>query len=348
MSETDRARELYVRPGMTPILSPEIAASTVDVWLVPKFSMLTVFCFLEPLRVANRFGKPLFAWRLLSSDGRPVTASNGVSLEVDGAIGKLSSADMLAVVSSYEAEAVVTAAHLAWLRRVAARGTLIGGLDTAPFILARAGLLQGYRIALHWESLPAFVEEFPGLDVTSARYAFDGPRWTGSGGAASLDVMLGWIARIYGTELADAIARQLMHRRQPPESSLMESSLQGGYVAKRGPKAIRKALALMEATVADPLPIGELSARIGQSRRQLARLFKRHVEITPQQCYLAVRLDRAQRILADSRVSVTQAALATGFKHVAHFSRAYRRRFDESPRDTARRGNHRAGDAGIA
>jgi AraC family carnitine catabolism transcriptional activator len=66
---------VYIRPDLPQILAPDQAARTVSVWLLPKFSMLALFCLLEPLRVANRFGRPPFAWELLSSDGKPVTAS---------------------------------------------------------------------------------------------------------------------------------------------------------------------------------------------------------------------------------------------------------------------------------
>src|SRR5699024_5721322 len=80
-----------------------------------------------------------------------------------------------------------------------------------------------------------------------------------------------------------------------------------------------------------------LGRRVGKSPRQLARLFNDHVGTTPHRRYLAMRLDRAQRLLAESWLSVTQVAVATGFNHLAHFSRAYKARFGESPRTTIRR-----------
>ncbi|MAX33298.1 MAG: AraC family transcriptional regulator, partial [Halomonadaceae bacterium] len=126
----------YPRPDSPPLLSPEQAEQTLDVWLVPKFSMLTLFCMLEPLRVANRFGRNLFAWRLRSMDGKGVVASNGVCIDVNGDLASVPDDAHLMVVSSYEAEAVVTAQERAVLRRLAAHGGWLGGLDTAPFILA--------------------------------------------------------------------------------------------------------------------------------------------------------------------------------------------------------------------
>lgn len=330
---------VYIRPNLPQVLEPDQAARTVSVWLLPKFSMLALFCLLEPLRVANRFGRSLFAWELLSSDGQPVTASNGVTLSVDAATDALPRGDMLAIVSSYEAEVTVTRAQLAWVRHVAAQGKLMCGLDTAAFIMARAGVLHGHRIAMHWESIPAFREEFPELEVTSARYVFDGPRLTGSGGTTSLDLMLDWLERIHGSVLSASVARQLMHQRQPADTQTPV-----GIITERNqlPTAVAKALAIMEATTSAPISLTTLGERVGKSPRQLARLFKEHVGLSPQRHYLTIRLDHAQRILAESQLNVTQAAIATGFEHLAHFSRTYKARFGELPRETARRGTRTA------
>ncbi|MBS8268212.1 GlxA family transcriptional regulator [Halomonas litopenaei] len=350
----------YPRPDSPPLLSPDQAEHTLDVWLVPKFSMLTLFCLLEPLRVANRFGRDLFAWRLLSADGEAVTASNGVRIDVDGRLSEVTEADWyqglaskgrLMVVSSYEPEACIGAEDLALLKRLAAHGVWLGGVDTAPFILARAGVLEGYPVALHWESVPAFREEFPELIVRADSYVWEGGRLTGSGGAASIDMMLEWIATLYGPSLAEAVGRQIVHSR-PAEAGVAAPAQdavgrRGGtsttWVADRAsprelPRGVLRALAVMEANLAQALPIPDICRLAGLSQRQLTRLFVQEFGETPKQCYLNMRLDQAQRILADSRIAVTEAAVAVGFSHLAHFSRAYRKRFGEAPSVTARRG----------
>lgn len=309
----------------------------MDVWLLPKFSMLTLFCLLEPLRVANRFGRGLFAWRLLSSTGDPVMASNGVRIDVDERLGALHNSELLMVVSSYEAEVTVTAADRAVLRQVVAFGGRVGGLDTAPFILARTGLLDQQPVALHWESVPAFQEEFPHIKVSHAEFIFTQPCPTGSGGAAGIDMMLQWIENDYGPALAEAISGQLVHQRSTrvtTSGELHEPRQRYAHL----PRAVASALAIMEAHLGQTLTIPEICRLVGQSQRQLTRQFQRCFGETPKQCYLGMRLDQARRILTDSRCRVTEAALATGFTHLAHFSRAYQARFDERPSVTAVRG----------
>lgn len=95
MDAADNETWPYPRPDSPPILSPAEAEHTLDVWLVPKFSMLTLTCLLEPLRVANRFGRDLFAWRLLSADGAEVVASNGVRIDVDAGLDSVADSAQL-------------------------------------------------------------------------------------------------------------------------------------------------------------------------------------------------------------------------------------------------------------
>lgn len=323
----------YPRPDSPPILSPEDAEHTLYVWLVPKFSLLTLTCLLEPLRVANRFGRDLFAWRLVSANGEGVVASNGVRIDVDCALESVPDACRLMVVSSYEAEATVTSLERATLRRVSAHGGWLGGLDTAPFILARAGVLEGFPVALHWESVPAFKQEFPQLMISQLRFEFSESRLTGTGGAACIDMMLTWIEKAYGPALTNAIGRQLIHKRAR-DSDLMTP----GERYEHLPRKVVRALAIMEANLSPALTIPAICQLVGQSQRQLGRLFLAHFGETPKQCYLGMRLDEGQRILAESHCLVSQAAESTGFTHTAHFCRAYQSRFGESPGVTAERG----------
>lgn len=62
-----------------------------DFWflLLPGFSVMGFVSAVEPLRVANRFHADLYRWHVLSADGGPVLASNGMSVNSDGALEPL-------------------------------------------------------------------------------------------------------------------------------------------------------------------------------------------------------------------------------------------------------------------
>jgi transcriptional regulator GlxA family with amidase domain len=56
-------------------------------FLVPNFSMIAFATAIEPLRIANRMlGYEAYHWRLTSTDGQPVTASNGVVCAVNASL----------------------------------------------------------------------------------------------------------------------------------------------------------------------------------------------------------------------------------------------------------------------
>jgi AraC family carnitine catabolism transcriptional activator len=128
---------------------------------MPGFSMLGLMSAVEPLRVANRFGGELYGWRFLTADGEPAAASNGMRFVPDGGLYQERIDGPLFVCAGFEPEATLDDRLMGRIRRVAASGGIVGGIDTGSVILARSRLLDGHRATVHWESLAAFREAFP-------------------------------------------------------------------------------------------------------------------------------------------------------------------------------------------
>ncbi len=195
--------------------------------LLPGFSALGFIATLEPLRVANRFRPGSYDWRILGRDGAAVTASNGMSVNVDGGLDALTPGTTLFVVAGFEPLAHYDDGLAVWLRQVARHGHPLGGIDTGALVLARAGLLDGHRVTLHWEAVAAFREAWPQLAVTGELFEIDRGRITCAGGTASLDLLLELIGRSHGSELAVQVSEQFVLgricsgsicRRRPPPS----------------------------------------------------------------------------------------------------------------------------------
>ena len=101
---------------------------------------------------------------------------------------------MVVVCASYEPEKGVTRACACCNSQAGgAQKVLLAGIDTGPFILARAGVLDGYRATCHWESLPGFRESFPRVQATQSLFEVDRDRMTSAGGSSVIDMMLEWI-----------------------------------------------------------------------------------------------------------------------------------------------------------
>jgi transcriptional regulator GlxA family with amidase domain len=306
--------------------------------LVPKFSMLAFTSTLEPLRAANNISqKPLFAWRVISRDGRPVAASNDVEVVPNSSIAdeeKHAAANLpqtLIVVSGVGAHEFNDRQTMNWLRWMARQGVRIGAVSTASYILARAGLLDGYRCTIHWEALAAFAEDFPELDVTDEVFEIDRNRLTCSGGTASIDMMLSLIALEHGRNLATGVAENFMHERIRDTHDHQRMALRTRLGISH-PKLL-SVISLMEENLEEPLARAELAERAGLSTRQLERLFRKYLSRTPTRYYLELRLHKARQLLAQTSMSVLDVALACGFVSASHFSKCYREFFDRTPRE---------------
>jgi transcriptional regulator GlxA family with amidase domain len=311
--------------------APRELPQRISFVLVPHFSLIAFTSAIESLRLANRAsGRALYAWRLHSSGGGPVTASNGVVLYPDGGLEAASDAHSIVLCSGVDVHRLEDKALPSWLRRMDRRGTDIGALCTASYILARAGLLDGYRCTIHWENLAGFVEEFPDIDVTAELFEIDRNRFTCCGGTGAIDMMLNVIAMQHGHELAARVADQFMHERIRDQHDHQRMSLPA-RLGVRHPMLLA-VIDRMEQNLEEPLSRTDLAVSAGLSTRQLERLFRKYLNRSPARYYLELRLNKARLLLLQTNMSVIDVALACGFVSASHFSKCYRDFFGRTPR----------------
>lgn len=309
------------------------AGYRIGFFLAPTFSMLAYLCAVEALRAANRFsGRALYSWHVISADGQPVVANNRIMLPAAAAIDAVDTLPMVFACGPHDPIEYADRRVFAWLRKLARGGAIMGALDTGTYLLARAGLLEGYRCTIHWENRPGLVAEFPGLAVSSELYEIDRKRMTCAGGTAALDLMLHHIETTHGHALAMAVAELFIRDiiRHPHQAQRMDLRARVGVSQPRLLECIR----LMETNVDLPLEPGELAAATGVSKRQIERLFRRYLSVSPSQYYLQVRLKEAHRLLEQTSMSIIDVAVACGFSSPGHFSHRFRGRYGYSPRQS--------------
>lgn len=299
--------------------------------LVPNFSMISVITAIEPLRLANRAsGTVLYSWHLFSTDGKPVAASNGIAVTPEGRVEEILGFGTVVLCSGIDAHLYQDRSLFAHLRKLDRRGVDIGALCTASHILARAGMLDGYRCTIHWENLAALTEEFPEIDASEELFEIDRNRFTCAGGTAPLDLMLNLIARQHGYELAAAVADQFMHERIRDEHDRQRMAL-SARLGVRHPK-LMSIIRLMSENLEEPLYRAKLAKSVGLSSRQLERLFRKYLNRSPARYYVELRLNRARLLLLQTNMPIIDVALACGFVSASHFSKCYRDFFGKTPR----------------
>jgi transcriptional regulator GlxA family with amidase domain len=298
--------------------------------LVPEFSLYGLVPAIEALRIANQNSETTFyQWSLRSVDGKPVRSSSGISFDVDGKVSESKDHDAVVVCAGNHPLQYCSRRALRWLSSQAQHGKMLLSIDSGSFLLAEAGLLNGYRATVHWEVLQLFEERYPEVHAAETLFVTDGRRITCAGGIAALDMMLHLIQIQHGEALAQVVANGFVHlRRSNPEiSQIAEPHLSTPAVDRR----IRRLLQFMEAHLQKPLEIRVLAERASLSLRQLERLVQRHFSTTPRLLYSRVRLDAGRVHLFHGKLSVKEIAALCGFESASAFCRAFKSTYGTSP-----------------
>jgi transcriptional regulator GlxA family with amidase domain len=300
--------------------------------LLPQFSLYTLVPAIESLRIANQnAGRQLFSSHLFSVDGRPVPACNGMLLTPERSIGEVPYFPTLFVCAGNEPSQHCAKRLLNWLRRLARHGAVLGGLDTGTFALAAAGVLEGYRATVHWETIGVLRELYPNVTVSEQLYVVDRHRITCAGGTATLDLMLYLIGTKCGRNLAQIVANGFVHgrRRHDAEQQRVSADDAFGHADPR----LARVIQAMEADIEAPLSAVELAAAAGMSVRQLERLVRDRLDDTPMRYYLKLRLQTARNHLFYGDMPIQDIAAACGFSSPPVFSRTFHAHFGLSPRE---------------
>ena len=298
----------------------------VGILPIDGFALMSYASVVEPLRAANLMAERevyrLVHFGAAASSGEVVPPS-------DGPIGSRSDVDLLFVIAGGDPAAFEDAETFAWLGRLSRAGVTLAGVSGGPVILARAGLMEGRRMTVHWEHADALAELDPALLLERSLYVVDRDRITCAGGTAPLDLMHTLIARDHGAAFARRVSDWFLHTDVRPEGGPQRA----GLVARVGTtyQPVLDAVAAMESHVADPLSLSQLALIAGVSVRQLSRAFQEKLGTSPISYYRQLRLGVADGLLRNAPLPITQIALATGFASSAHFAREYAKAFGVAP-----------------
>lgn len=304
--------------------------------LIPDFALMSYASAVEPLRAANLLsGRRLYEWTHVAPEGGRVAASCGAETPCAATVRRLPPLDLLLVVAGGRPERFDHAPTFACLRRAARAGLRLGGVSGGPVVLARAGVMAGRHMTVHWEHAEALAEAHPDLMLTRSLYVIDRDRMTSAGGAAPFDMMRALIADREGEALAAEVSDWFHVTEVRP----------GGGPQRHGPAArhgvrhrgLSAALELMEGAMATPLSRAAVAARVGLSERQLGRLFAARIGKGYAAVYRDMRLARARELIRQTGLPQTEIAYACGFSSPSHFSTAYRAWSGISPGAEARR-----------
>ncbi|WP_223427948.1 GlxA family transcriptional regulator [Tateyamaria pelophila] len=307
----------------------------VVILVLQETNTLSLAAAVDPMRAANRqAGKPVFDWHFATPDTQDVTLTSGLTIPA-APVNRIDSCDVLIVVAGFDLKRQSTPQLMASLRRLAKPNTLLAAMDGGPWVVAKAGLLNGKQATTHWEDIESFAISFPDVDTVNARYVANGAVWTSGGAAPALDMMLHLIEARHGTHLAAKVAAGFIHTNQPAPTDPQLRHLRSMSISP----LVKRAHLVMEQNLETPLTIPDIAARLRLSPRTLQNHFKQTLGTTAKAYYLSLRLAEAHSLLTQTSASLQHIAVATGFGAQSSFSRAYSAHHGRSPK-AARGGSH--------
>lgn len=302
---------------------------TLALLVLPQSSILEVASTLDPMRSANRhLGHDAYRWRVVTPDGRAAPLTCGIELPSSGPLSAAEGADAMVVIAGFRQSEVATAPLIRDLSRMARQFAALGGIDAGAWVLARAGLLAGYRATVHWEDLEDLAAAHPEVDVVPDRWVIDRNRFTAGGASPAADLMLHLIGSRHGPALARQVAASFL--TTPRAGSEPQIAPTRPADPRLDPR-VAQAVARMEARIDAPETVAETARAIKLSSRRLETLFRQVLHTTPAAFALSLRLQAARRMITDTRHPLAEVAVRTGFSSPSALSRAFRAQFGQPP-----------------
>jgi transcriptional regulator GlxA family with amidase domain len=286
-------------------------------------------------RTLGQQGRPAFyEVTLASAEGGPIESSSGIAVETVAISDLLPGEACTVLVAGAEREQVLPAVADPILRAalpgLAARADRFGSVCSGGFLLAALGLLDGHRIATHWDSCKPLSETFPAVTVDpDALYVVDGRLWTSAGVTTGIDMALAMIAKDLDPSIAGEVAKRLvLYARRPGYQSQFSPVLKAQV---KGDSPFADLIGWIQANLDAPLDVPTLADRSGLSERTFHRKFVAATGQTPARFVEIARLDAA-RLLLSRGLSLKLVAAQVGLFPAARLTEAFERRFGVAPR----------------
>lgn len=294
--------------------------------LLEHFSLPAFTQALDTIVTANLLRPKLFTSKTFGLQEGEVTSDLGLVIRPDARLElpSLKDLDLLVICGGYRTELNLDEDLINLLITAAELGITLAGLWNGAWFLGAAGLLEGYRCAIHPEHRPALAEICKVTHVTSEPFVVDRDRLTASSPSGAFHMALEWIKELHDKALVEGIEdilsfEESRYRRIKPSRHITVSA------------PLKEVVKLMDANLEEPLEMEQLAVYAGRSRRQIERLFKEQLGTTPQRYYLELRITEARRLLQHTELSQVEVLVACGFVSPSHFSKCYSSYFGYRP-----------------
>lgn len=334
---------------MPPARRPPI---TVALLGTPSASAATLYGFFDLLSGTRRDWQMLhggadtespFRPLVVSRDGRPFAAGNGVRITPDAAFGDCPHPDIACVtdlmVPPGEELGTLFEPEVQWLLGAWHAGATLCSSCSGALLLARTGLLDGEEATSHWAYCDLLARRYPGTRWNAERTLVvagkDQRLMMAGSGAAWHMLALALIARFASPEEAMQVARVNLLGGTGEVSAIAYSSLTRGRRAEDPIVAQCQVWAASNYRV--EAPVSHLVTLSGLAERTFKRRFTQATGMSPLEYVHTLRLEEAKQLLESTGLPVEAIALEVGYQDASFFNRLFRRKVALTPAGYRRR-----------
>ncbi len=217
-----------------------------------------------------------------------------------------------------------------WLLAVEPRVRRLGSVCTGAYVLAESGLLAGKAATTHWGHIERFAQQYPAVRVdTDALITRQQKLFTAAGASAGIDLALSLVDEDFGRELALEIARELVVFRVRAPGQGQQSMALAAYGGSSD--RLKRATDFILARLEHGVTVEDVAEHVCVGSRQLSRIFRETLGLSPSQYIRAAQVDLARELLSGTDQSLDKIALRCGFSGRQQMARAFERRLGVAP-----------------
>ena len=308
---------------------------SVAVVVLDGVSLTTVAAATEPFHLVNRMlSRDRFRLQFVSPPGEDPITQTGIPIPCSTSMAEICHGptnmrpDIVVVCGGQQTNVEPTLERfLRCLMRWRCRTFVIGD---AVAVAGKVGLVRGESCAVHWSSIAALNEQHPDLEFKRMLFSSGSHVATCAGEFAVFDMIVNYIEDVCGPEIGAEVCNHfLAHGKR---SGSTEQILTGDALICDDEK-FHQAIKIMAENIEEPVTSAEIADRLGVSPRQVQRIFANNGFESPLKYYQNLRLNRAQQLIEQTRMSLTEVGIACGFEKLSAFNKCFKRRFGVTPRE---------------
>ena len=334
-----------------PAMRPPPRTITVALLGTPEVSAATLYGFHDVLAGTRRDWQMLhggaptaspFRPLVVSADGRPFAAGNGVRITPDASFADCPHPDVVCITDLMIPPDAATSdlyePEVAWLRGAWEAGATLASACSGALLLARTGLLDGCDATSHWAYCDRLAHDHPRTRWHAERgLVFAGPDarivMAGSGIAWHM-LVLALIARFASPEDAMQVARINLLDTEQASPLAYASLTRGGRAAD---ELVGRCQLWAASNYRLESPVAQMVGLAGLPERTFKRRFRQATGMSPLDYVHHLRLEEAKQMLEATDLPVEAIAEEVGYRDTSFFGRLFKRKVALTPAQYRRR-----------